>query len=152
SRRSLTLASRAKKRGGKAGRTTAGPTHAATSRVSNQQLASTWFVALLAFASGSAALVFQVAWMRELRLVFCATTASVAAVLAIFMAGLGIGSAVLGKRADRSANPLKLYGALEFGIALSVAISPWLIDVASSIYITLGGQQSLGIAGATFVR
>jgi hypothetical protein len=37
----------------------------------------------------------QVAWMRELRLVFGATTASVAAVLAIFMAGLGLGSAIL---------------------------------------------------------
>ena len=55
---------------------------------------------MLVFASGCAALVFQVAWMRELRLVFGATTAAVAAVLAIFMAGLGVGSVVLGKRAD----------------------------------------------------
>src|SRR5687768_17448714 len=45
-------------------------------------------VALLVFASGCSALVFQVAWMRELRLTFGATTAAVAAVLAIFMAGL----------------------------------------------------------------
>ena len=53
-------------------------------------------VAPMLFVSGGSALVFQVAWMRELRLVFGATTAAVAAVLAIFMAGLGLGSAVLG--------------------------------------------------------
>ncbi len=90
--------------------------------------------------------------MRELRLVFGATTAAVAAVLAIFMAGLGIGSAVLGKRADRAANPLFMYGALEAGIALSVAVSPWLMAFGGSIYIGLGGQESLGFVGATALR
>lgn len=90
--------------------------------------------------------------MRELRLVFGATTASVAAVLAIFMAGLGIGSATLGKRADRVTNPLRMYGLLEAAIALSVAISPWLIDVARLLYVRLGGQESLGLGGATAVR
>ncbi len=90
--------------------------------------------------------------MRELRLVFGATTASVAAVLAIFMAGIGIGSAVLGKRADRVANPLQMYGVLEAAIALSAAVSPWLVDLTSAIYIGLGGQESLGLAGATAIR
>ena len=81
-------------------------------------------VSLLVLASGCAALVFQIAWMRELRLVFGATTASTAAVLAIFMAGLGIGSAVLGKVADRVASPLQMYGLLEVAIALSTAVTP----------------------------
>lgn len=90
--------------------------------------------------------------MRELRLVFGATTAAVAAVLAIFMAGLGLGSGILGRRADRAANPLYFYGALEVGIALSVAVSPWLITLGSSIYFSLGGQESLGLFGATIAR
>ena len=111
-----------------------------------------WLLALLVFASGCSALVFQVAWMRELRLVFGATTAAVAAVLAIFMAGLGVGSAVLGKRADRVRDPLRFYGALELAIALSVAVSPWLVDLVRAIYYRLGGQESLGVTGATFVR
>ena len=89
-------------------------------------------VAPLVFFSGCAAFVFQIAWMRELRLVFGATTAAVAAVLAIFMAGLGVGSPFLGRRADRVANPLFFYGALEVAIALSVAVSPWLMSLASS--------------------
>jgi spermidine synthase len=109
-------------------------------------------VALLVFTSGCAALVFQVAWMRELRLVFGATTAAVAAVLAIFMAGLGVGSAVLGKRADRAANPLRMYGLLEVAIAVCVAVSPWLIDWIGALYIGLGGQEALGLAGATAAR
>jgi spermidine synthase len=109
-------------------------------------------VALLVFASGCSALVFQMAWMRELRLVFGATTAAASAVLAIFMAGLGIGSAVLGKRADRAADPLRMYGLLEMAIALSVAVTPWLISWISSIYIRLGGQESLGLAGASVAR
>lgn len=109
-------------------------------------------LALLVFFSGCAALVFQVAWIRELRLVFGATTAAVAAVLAIFMAGLGLGSAILGRRADRAANPLFFYGALEVGIAMSVAVSPWLITLGSSIYFSLGGQESLGLFGATIAR
>lgn len=90
--------------------------------------------------------------MRELRLVFGATTAAVAAVLAIFMAGLGLGSAILGRRADRATNPLFFYGALEVGIAMSVAVSPWLITLGSSIYFSLGGQESLGLFGATIAR
>ena len=61
--------------------------------------------------------MFQIAWMRELRLVFGATTAAVATVLAIFMAGLGFGSLFLGRRADRVANPLFFYEALEIAIA-----------------------------------
>jgi spermidine synthase/MFS family permease len=106
----------------------------------------------LVLASGCAALVFQIAWMRELRLVFGATTAAAAAVLAIFMAGLGIGSAVLGKLADRVGNPLRMYGILEVAIALSAAVTPWLIGLASSVYLNLGGQEALGVAGATAIR
>src|SRR5262245_12644318 len=90
-----------------------GPQPAAAPREPTPPLPSIALLAILTFASGCAALVFQVAWMRELRLVFGATTASVAAVLAIFMAGIGAGSAVLGKRADRVANPLRMYGTLE---------------------------------------
>ena len=48
-------------------------------------------VAALLFASGFCALVYQVAWLREFRLIFGASTLASAAVLAIFIGGLGIG-------------------------------------------------------------
>ena len=48
-------------------------------------------VYLLFFLSGAAALVYQVVWVRSLSLVFGGSHQAVATVLAIFMAGLGLG-------------------------------------------------------------
>src|SRR5213083_1237705 len=69
-------------------------------------------VALLLFGSGMCALIYQMAWLREFRLIFGASTAASAAVLAIFMGGLGAGGIFIGRRVDRSRNPLFLYGLL----------------------------------------
>jgi spermidine synthase len=109
-------------------------------------------LAVLVLMSGCAALAMQVAWMRELRLVFGATTSAVAAVLAIFMGGVGLGSLWLGLRAERSRNPLAMYGWLEIGIAASAAVSPFLIVLIANIYWGLGGQTILGDFGATLTR
>jgi spermidine synthase/MFS family permease len=109
-------------------------------------------IAPLLFGSGFCALVYQTAWQRELRLVFGASTAASAAVLAIFMAGLGLGSALLGSRADKHKRPLELYGNLEFLIALSAAATPALLWVLRQIYVALGGTVSLGMVGGTLVR
>src|ERR1700743_3443812 len=82
-------------------------------------------VAGLLFLSGMCGLIFQVSWFREFRLVFGASTAASSAVLAVFMGGLGLGNAVLGKWADRTKNPLALYALLELSIALMAALSPF---------------------------
>jgi spermidine synthase len=109
-------------------------------------------VAFLLSLSGACALIYQVAWFRELRLIFGASTAASAAVLAVFMAGLGIGGALLGKRADRSPNPLAFYAQLEAGVAVTAAISPGLVYVAQLAYLGIGGAASLGNVGATVAR
>jgi len=98
------------------------------------------------------ALIFQTSWFREFRLVFGASTAASSAVLAVFMGGLGLGNAVLGKRADRARSPLALYALLELSIALAAALSPFLIDVLHRFYISMGGQLALGFPVATAVR
>jgi predicted membrane-bound spermidine synthase len=69
-------------------------------------------VAALLFFSGACALAYQTTWLRQFRLIFGASTYATAAVLAIFMGGLGAGSAILGKRADARSNPLAIYGTL----------------------------------------
>lgn len=104
------------------------------------------------FLSGLCALIFQTAWLRELRLVFGATTPASAAVLAIFMGGLGLGNALFGPRTDRSPNPLAFYGRLELGIATASLLSPMLIQLVRSLYLAVGGQEMLGLAGATILR
>ncbi|MBZ0114861.1 MAG: spermidine synthase, partial [Thermoanaerobaculia bacterium] len=104
------------------------------------------------FASGLCALVYQVAWLRLLRLIFGASTASSAATLGIFMGGLGLGSLILGGRVDRSANPLRLYARLEMGIALAAGLSPWAIHLIAMGYRGLGGTEVLGTFGGTLLR
>ncbi len=109
-------------------------------------------VALLLFGSGFCALVYQVAWLRMLRLIFGASTASSAAVLAIFMGGLGLGGLLLGRRVDEKRSPLAFYGWLEVGISLAAAATPLLILLVRQIYVALGGTSSLGLTGGTLVR
>src|SRR5436190_20430584 len=103
-------------------------------------------VSLLLFGSGMTALVYQVAWMRELRLVFGFSTAASAAVLAIFMGGLGAGGWLLGRRADTSARPLAFYGRLELAIAGSAALTPLWVFLVRLVYVALGGTQRMGLA------
>ncbi len=106
----------------------------------------------LLFGSGLCALVYQTVWLRELRLVFGASTPASAAVLAIFMGGLGFGGLVLGKRAEREKKPLAFYGRLEVAIALLAALSPLLLFVVRASYFKLGGAPALGETGAQLAR
>ena len=109
-------------------------------------------VAALLFASGFCALAYQIAWLRLLRSIFGASTAASAAVLAIFMGGLGIGGIVLGRLADRNRRPLGLYAGLETGVALTAGLTPLLIAAVRWLYLGLGGTQALGTVGGTAVR
>lgn len=106
----------------------------------------------LVFGSGVSALLYQTAWLREFRLIFGSTTAATAAVLAIFMAGLGIGSAILGKRAEASKQPLRFYATLELMIAASAALTPILIWLSRTIYIAAGGTAAMGLFVSTCLR
>jgi predicted membrane-bound spermidine synthase len=85
------------------------------------------FLATLLWFPGACALVYQMAWMRELRLVFGGATPATAAVLAIFMSGLGVGSAIFGRRAETVPNPLRLYALIELGVGLSALLTPLLL-------------------------
>lgn len=109
-------------------------------------------LAPLAFVSGLCALAYQTAWLRMLRLVFGASTGASAATVAIFMAGLGIGSLLLGARADRSRRPLALYAQLETAIAVCAALSPLLVALASAAYVGVGGSAALGTVAGTALR
>ena len=114
--------------------------------------ARTWQVALLLFGSGCSALIYQTAWMREFRLIFGASTAASAAVLAIFVGGLGLGGLVLGPRADRHPRPILYYAQLETIIAVSAALTPLVLALVEFIYFSLGGTLRLGSAGGTLLR
>src|SRR2546425_3016763 len=109
-------------------------------------------VAALLFASGFCALVYQVGWLREFRLIFGASTAASAAVLAIFIGGLGLGGLLLGPRADRHPRPILFYAQLETIVGLSAAASPLLLALVRQLYVAAGGTPRLGLAGGTIGR
>lgn len=119
---------------------------------SSRSVRRVWMVAPLLFGSGFCGLVEQVAWEREFRLVFGMTTAASAAVVAIFIGGLGLGSVLLGKRADRHPKPLHFYGNLELGVAAFVALTPLLLHAVRIGYAALGGTSVLGQGGGELVR
>ncbi len=109
-------------------------------------------VAGFLFCSGLTALIYQTIWSRQFRLIFGSSTYATAAVLAIFMGGLGVGSLLLGKRADVKARPLEFYGNLELVIAAMAALSQPLLWMAGQVYVGLGGSATLGLGGASAVR
>jgi spermidine synthase len=76
--------------------------------------------------SGATSLTFEIVWTRLLGHVFGSTTLALSTVLAAFMAGLALGSALGGRVADRLRfDPLWAYAACEAGIAaLALAIPP----------------------------
>ena len=109
-------------------------------------------VAPLVFVSGACALVYQMAWVRELRLVFGASTAASAAVLAIFLGGLGAGGLLLGRRADRHPAPLLLYARLELGVAATAALTPLLLGAVRWLYVYLAASAAPVPGLGTVVR
>lgn len=109
-------------------------------------------IAPLVFTSGLCALIYQIAWTRDFRVIFGASTGASAAVLAIFMGGLGVGGILLGKRAERRARPLDLYARLELLVALSAGATPGLLWLARRAYFAAGGTVVLGTIGGSVLR
>lgn len=92
------------------------------------------FVFAIFFASGFAALLFQLVWQRVLALFSGADVYSVTIIAAAFMAGLGCGSFVGGAVADRrtARQCVSLFGLCELAIALFSYLSLPLFDAVSN--------------------
>lgn len=74
---------------------------------------------LLFFCSGASGLIYQVVWVREFGYVFGNTVYSAALVIAVFMCGLGVGSYLGGRWADRRPGRLlAAYALLELAVGL----------------------------------
>lgn len=72
-----------------------------------------------------------------LGLVFGATTLAISTVLAAFMGGLALGSALAGRVGARIRRPIRLYGLLEIGIALYAIAVPLLFGLVDNLYAIL---------------
>jgi len=91
--------------------------------------------------SGAAGLVYQVAWTRRVASVTSATATAQAVVLAVFMAGLGLGALLAGRRARTLRRPLLAYAAVEVAAAVLASASIPLIGGSDAVR---AGAAALG--------
>lgn len=101
---------------------------------------------LCAFLSGCAGLIYEILWNRYLLLIFGSTTYSVAAVLAVFMAGLALGAGAVSRWNGRIGNPLLWYGYVEAAVAIWALFLPFVfpyLDIAAAA--TVKGRSTLEI-------
>jgi spermidine synthase len=80
------------------------------------------------FLSGFSALVYQVAWQRLLTVHYGVGAISICLIVSVYMFGLGIGSLAGGRAAERIANRIRAYVAVELAIAAFGLLSPWLLS------------------------
>ncbi|MEW6358748.1 MAG: fused MFS/spermidine synthase [Planctomycetota bacterium] len=92
------------------------------------------FVTTCFFVSGATGLMYEVLWTRMLILIFGATTFAISTVLTVFMAGLALGSYVLGRRLDRVEKPLQVYGILEILVGIYAFAAPFIFDCFIPLY------------------
>lgn len=86
------------------------------------------------FLSGIGALLYQIVWLKYLGLVFGNTVYAAATLIAVFLAGLGIGAYAF-SRLFRRASPLLVYALLEALIGTMGALSPHAFDLLDGGYI-----------------
>lgn len=106
----------------------------------------------LFFLSGAVALVYQVVWTRILTLFFGSTILAVSTVLAVFMAGLAIGSALFGAMADRTTKPVRFYGKLELVIGVLAMATPLIFSLIERIFLAIHQSAAPGPWQAALIR
>lgn len=72
----------------------------------------------LLFGSGASSLVFQILWIKQLSLVVGVEVHAVAAAVGAFFVGLALGNYGWGRLSERINRPLRLYAAVEIGVAI----------------------------------
>ncbi len=107
--------------------------------------APTWIFPAYAVA-GCAALVLEITWTRALILSFGSSVQAFSLVLACFIFGVGIGSVLAARVADRAANPAAAFAVLQSLISLW-AVATWIWPLTSlpmAMMNVFGGLTQLG--------
>ena len=86
------------------------------------------------FITGLSALICEVCWIRKASLAFGSSSWAMSLVLAVFFAGLAVGSYFVGRFSHRSTTPLRSYAWLEFGVACLTIASPLTFQAADWVY------------------
>jgi spermidine synthase len=106
------------------------------------------WITFVFFASGFAALIYQVVWQRSLFTIFGINTEAVTVVVTVFLLGLGIGSIAGGVLSRIVRHPLLVFALSEFGIAAFGLIS---LDLFRSVGTSTTGQSAVATGVTTFL-
>jgi spermidine synthase len=94
----------------------------------------------LFIGSGCAALIYEVVWLQLLQLVIGSTAFSLGVLLATFMGGMCVGSLALPRYVSTNKHPLRVYAALEAGIAVIGVGVVYVVPLVERLYtVTAGG-------------
>jgi len=92
-------------------------------------------------ASGCSALIYEVVWYQLLQLAIGSTSVSLGVLLATFMGGLCIGS-IWFPRIRWTQHPLRIYAAIECGLALFAVLVQFALPLLNRVYIA-GAEHGL---------
>jgi len=109
-----------------------------------------WRILLLVI-SGTAALIYQVLWIKQLTLIVGVDVYAVTTGVSAFFAGLALGGLWLGRWADRVTRPLRLYALLEIGVALVGVIITFALPHTASLFATLEDKNGILAWGLIFL-
>ncbi len=104
------------------------------------------------FASGVAALIYQMVWTKLLTLTFGVTFLAVSTVLTSFFGGLALGSFLGGKWIERHRGGFFWYGGAEILIGVYAILFGILLQVNNSAYVFLAQATGSGFAGLTLIK
>ncbi|MFG0324553.1 fused MFS/spermidine synthase [Pseudomonas sp. zjy_13] len=99
--------------------------------------------AALLFASGGAALIYQVLWVKQLSLVVGVEVYAITAGISAFFAGLAMGGLLFGRWADRLRHPVRLYAGLELSVALLAVAATLGLAQSAALFARLEANVGL---------
>src|SRR5712692_1711525 len=109
-------------------------------------------VAICFVFSGATGLIYEVLWARMLGLVFGVTTLAIGLVLAAFMGGLALGSAVAAKPAARITRAVRTYALIEIAIGVYALAVPLLFGLVDRVYVAAWQHFQAGFYGFALAR
>jgi spermidine synthase len=104
------------------------------------------------FLSGVSSIIYQLAWVRYLHLVFGNSVYAIAIVLSCFMLGLALGSKFIGKIADRHQDSTRIFISLEIWIGVYGMLSPFIYVWISQGYMGIVQWMEAGYEVKMAVR
>jgi spermidine synthase len=105
----------------------------------------------LLIISGTSALIYQVLWIKQLTLIVGVDVYAVTTGVSAFFAGLALGGLLLGRWADNVKRPLRLYAALEIGVAVVGVLMTIALAHTAYLFATLEEKSTVLAWGSIFL-